>query len=234
MQRERLSKENLIVQTYPNHKDVDNHFYTMLSAFKDKRYFRMNGKLVFVIYNYEDIPDLNYFISRWQELAKKTGLPGFYFIAHIIKLEDLENPLMQKIDGINLHLLGKSFYESKLNRLLSWILNRPLGVVSYSKAMLKWENEKIKQEKIFPTIYPNWDTTPRIGSSGQVLQNSSPKLFKKHVKRILKMIDHKTQGNKVIFLKSWNEWAEGNYMEPDLKFGKGFINALKESLDEKF
>lgn len=228
----RLSKQNLMIQTYPNKEDVDNHFNTMLPAFKDERYFRIQDKLVFVIYDYEDIPDLNYFIDRWQELAKENGLPGFYFIAHIIRLEDINNPSIQKMDSINLHTLGKSFNESKYHRLLSWILNRPLGVISYSKAMRKWENEIIKEEKIFPTIYPNWDTTPRIGSLGQVLQNSSPVLFKKHVKRILKMINHKSKDNKVIFLKSWNEWAEGNYMEPDLKFGKGYIKALKESLDE--
>jgi hypothetical protein len=28
-------------------------------------------------------------------------------------------------------------------------------------------------------------------------------------------------------LKSWNEWGEGNYMEPDLKYGKGYIKALR-------
>lgn len=38
--------------------------------------------------------------------------------------------------------------------------------------------------------------------------------------------------NKIVFLKSWNEWGEGNYMEPDLKYGKGFIRALHDALEE--
>jgi hypothetical protein len=98
--------------------------------------------------------------------------------------------------------------------------------------MYKWENEIIKEERVFPTIYPNWDTTPRINIEGQVLLNSTPTLFKKHVKRILNLIKNKKDNNKVIFLKSWNEWAEGNYMEPDLRFGKSYITALKEALVE--
>jgi hypothetical protein len=55
-------------------------------------------------------------------------------------------------------------------------------------------------------------------------------LFKKHCIEVLKGVRHKE--NKLIFLKSWNEWGEGNYMEPDLKFGKGYINALAEAKKE--
>jgi hypothetical protein len=65
-----------------------------------------------------------------------------------------------------------------------------------------------------------------------VLHNSTPVLFKKHVTRLLNLISNKNNADKVIFLKSWNEWAEGNHMEPDLKYGKGYIHALKEALDE--
>ena len=60
----------------------------------------------------------------------------------------------------------------------------------------------------------------------------TPALFKKHVKMILNRIKDKPDEDKVIFLKSWNEWAEGNYMEPDLKWGKGYIRALREALEE--
>ena len=42
------------------------------------------------------------------------------------------------------------------------------------------------------------------------------------------MIAHKK--NKVVFLKSWNEWGEGNYMEPCLKHGHGYIEALNQAL----
>ena len=67
---------------------------------------------------------------------------------------------------------------------------------------------------------------------GSVLKGSTPAKFKKHVKQILNLISTKDESDSVIFLKSWNEWAEGNYMEPDLKFGKGYIIALKKALVE--
>jgi hypothetical protein len=228
----RLSKENLMIQSYPGLEDIDLHFYKMLPTFKDCRYYKIENRLVFVIYNHFDIPDVDYFMDRWQNLARENGLSGFFFISHINDENKINADLIKKFDAINLHLLPSSFNPTRVNKFLSWLLNRPLDIVDYSKTMKKWESDIFKEDKVFPTIYPNWDTTPRISMMGQVLQNSTPEYFKVHVKRILSLISHKKASNKVIFLKSWNEWAEGNYMEPDLKFGKGYINALKSAIDE--
>jgi len=228
----RLSQEILIEQTYPNRKDIDEHFYAMLPVFKDKRYYHLHDKLVFVFFRTEAVIDLDYFIDRWQKLAIRNGLPGFFFIGHTVTIRNIGSNIYNKLDAINIHLLHDAFIGSRYQTLLSWFLHRPLNVVPYSKALYKWENDICKKERIFPCIYPNWDTTPRLGSIGSVLHNSTPVLFKKHVRRILSLISNKNDSDKVIWLKSWNEWAEGNYMEPDLRYGKGFIQALKEALEE--
>ena len=228
----RLSKELLIEQKYPGKQDVDDHFYTMLPMFKDKRYFKLHGKLVFVLYCFEDIVDSDYFMKRWQQLAIENDLPGFYFVGHTSKVDNVDNKLYKKLDAINLHLLSTTFNETMYKRLLAWLFNKPLNVVSYANALFKWENELIKKDKIYPTIYPNWDTSPRIGVIATILKDSTPELFRKHVNRILKLISHKNESDRVVFLKSWNEWAEGNYMEPDLRFGKGYIEGLRKSLNE--
>ena len=81
---------------------------------------------------------------------------------------------------------------------------------------------------VYPTIIPNWDHTPRSGTEGSVFQNSTPELFRKHVKAVLEMVRKKNIKSQIIFLKSWNEWAEGNYIEPDLKYGKKYIEVLGE------
>ena len=45
---------------------------------------------------------------------------------------------------------------------------------------------------------------------------------------------HKPKEERIVFLKSWNEWAEGNYMEPDLKFGRGYLEALLKAINNVF
>ena len=79
-------------------------------------------------------------------------------------------------------------------------------------------------------MIPNWDNTARRGIGAMVLHNATPENFYKHCKDVFTMIAHKK--NKVVFLKSWNEWGEGNYMEPCLKYGHGYIEALSQALKE--
>jgi hypothetical protein len=86
---------------------------------------------------------------------------------------------------------------------------------------------------VYPSIFPNWDHSPRSGRKGHILHNSHPEKFKKHVREVLQMVKQKSKEHQVIFLRSWNEWAEGNYMEPDLKFGKGYLQALKEAREKE-
>ena len=47
----------------------------------------------------------------------------------------------------------------------------------------------------------------------------------------LDIIKNKSDEHKILFLMSWNEWGEGNYMEPDIEFGKGYLNALKTVIE---
>lgn len=107
-----------------------------------------------------------------------------------------------------------------------------MNMVEYSNAIKAIDTDKFELPTIYPTVIPMWDPSPRRGISSLIYHNSTPALFKKHVKMILNRIKDKPDEDKVIFLKSWNEWAEGNYMEPDLKWGKGYIKALREALDE--
>ena len=96
------------------------------------------------------------------------------------------------------------------------------------------QNEE-KESYVYPSIIPNWDHTPRSGHKGSVFHNSTPALFEKHVKEVFLTISNKKENDKIVFLKSWNEWGEGNYMEPDLRFGKKYIEVLGSlrELEEK-
>lgn len=88
-----------------------------------------------------------------------------------------------------------------------------------------------KDPQVIPTLIPCWDHSPRSNRGGLILHNSTPELFQKHIKQIFNIVKHKSEQNQFIFLKSWNEWAEGNYMEPDLKWGKQYIKVLKKEIE---
>ena len=242
-----LKPKLLIKQGYGGVKDYTDQFYTYLSAFKDERYFKTHGKLLFMIYAADLIPDLEIFISTWQHLADKEGLPGFYFITHMDRphLFDKLAPLYQKgIDAVNLSYLHVPFEHTikgvlKNNKICRKLLNfweskisfSPI-TIEYAKAIKYLDTEEFEKENIIPTIIPNWDHTPRSGRFGKVYKNSSPFLFGQHTDNVLKRLKKKGMEDRIVFLKSWNEWGEGNYLEPDEEYGEQYIETLRNCLDK--
>jgi hypothetical protein len=85
----------------------------------------------------------------------------------------------------------------------------------------------------YPVVLPNWDNTPRSGVNGVVLKDNSPEAFAALLRRACNLVKSRNPQRRLIFIKSWNEWAEGNYLEPDLRFGSRFLLALKEVFDSE-
>jgi len=234
-----IKKDKLLVeQTYFGESDYRAHFEIVLEAFKDSRYIKVGNKPVFLIFDVVNFPfEL---ISFWDKWAKESDFKdGIYFVANVNKNQIKSKQFIlekgfsaityQKMSNLYLQKgkIDKALFRIKgfLNKI---IFNKPIFTMDYKKSYPYFVGEDEKEEDIIPFMIPNWDHTPRSGLNGTLLNNSSPELFKLHAKQILDCVENKN--NKLVFLKSWNEWAEGNYMEPDLKFGKGYIKALHDAL----
>ena len=105
-------------------------------------------------------------------------------------------------------------------------------VISYKRAIRKAIYDVDYREDVYPTMMPNWDHTPRSNDGGSVLHNANPDYFEQHALDVIKTTTNKSSDNRIVFLKSWNEWGEGNYMEPDLRYGMGYIHALRNVIDK--
>lgn len=238
-----LSQELLFDQQYPGQQDYDDHFYFLLDVFKDKRYYKIDGRLVFVVYNLVDFKKGNVeeFKARWQILAKENGLPGFYFVSFANTESEIELPEHKHFDATILCLLKKpvigdnqSFLSRRfvsLKGLFSKWFNKPMITFDYSKVYHDFSSITFKNTRVYPVLLPNWDNSPRRGAGGTIFYNSTPGFFKKHCQEVFNLVCEKEEKDNIVFLKSWNEWGEGNYMEPDLEYGHGYIDALREAID---
>jgi hypothetical protein len=230
----------LIEQLYPGDQDNTDHFYAVLDAFKDQRYLRKDNKPIFVVYKPFLIPDAANFIKMWRALALKEGFEGLHFIGHTEKASNIAAIMDMGFDAINIVRNGEYAYNKHLLKriliptILYKFFRRPLKI-SYALMIQYFVQNEEKERYVYPSIIPNWDHTPRSGRKGSVFHNSTPALFEKHVKEVFLTISNKKENDKIVFLKSWNEWGEGNYMEPDLRFGKKYIEVLGSlrKLEEK-
>ncbi|MBI4929790.1 MAG: glycoside hydrolase family 99-like domain-containing protein [Bacteroidetes bacterium] len=237
-----MSNNTLLKQEYPGKEDYIAHFYAMLDAFKDERYLTVNGKRLFFIYSPHSIPNVNEFTTLWQDLAEKEGINSFYFIgATHLEEEPVYDGFMGSVQLAPFECLNKK-YPDKLERMFLRLSKKgitsmlkkssqmPRKVHEYIELLEYLNNKKLKKNEL-PLIMPNWDNTARSGLNGSVLTDSSPELFSEVIKNAIKKIDHiHNQDERIIFVQAWNEWAEGNYLEPDRKFGHGYLKAIKKNI----
>ncbi len=223
-------KKCLAEQKYLGKEDNEKHFYKLMKAFQDPRYIKYDGKLLFVIYKPLEFQGLKEFMDQWNNLAAKNGLPGFYFVGYTYDCQKeyklLKELGLKKI--ITCHLFDLRYKQDKwdtfYNRFVRRFLKRPV-LVDYGKYNKYLITSDELNSDIIPTILPNWDHSPRGGNGSLVFSNATPENFEKHVKEVVEILEKK--GQVFCFLKSWNEWGEGNYVEPDLRFGRGFLEVIK-------
>ena len=230
---------DLLIQEYPGEKDIIAHFNAVLPAFKDRRYITVDGKPLFLIWAPFDMPDIKSFFNIWNSMAKENGLiNGIHFVGigagwrdNFPKVFDLGCDAVSPSNYWGAELSIDNFKYVKLFKgLLRKFFPRvaPLKKYRYSDIIKYFYTAFDEREDVYPQIVPNYDRTPRAGRRADIYYGSTPELFKKHVQDAVRIVSKKSDEHKIIFLKSWNEWAEGNYMEPDLKFGHGYLDALRE------
>ena len=224
----------LIEQTYPGERDHRAHFDYLLPVLTDPRHLTVNGLPLLLIYNPSAIPDVRRFTDLWRELAIKAGLPGLHLVG--VTVDRRWNPTQSGFDGCT---------SQKLPSVRGWVSRRH---------PIEWTKQKLEEMRRMPTIcayedafeglmpetfggvinYPlvihAWDNTPRSGRNGLVLQGSNPELFRRVLRRAFDMRSKAPPEQRLVFLKSWNEWAEGNHLEPDLKFGHGYLEVIRQEM----
>ena len=253
-------KDRMIVkQRYLGEEDYTMHFQEVLPAFRDTRYITIEGKPLFAIFDPYNFQDVSNFIKTWQRLAKGNGLKGIYFIAMSNSTSTLQRnadgtlkrvaPNLQSSERVYNDLLNLGFnginsfgksraemlYMGKYMRAVKKLLHQylpflPTHCINYEKITQHFFAPEDNWQNVYPSIFPQWDRTPRAGNSEGVYINATPTGFKKHIQDALNIIKNKDVEHQILFLRSWNEWGEGNYVEPDLKYGHGFLDAIKETI----
>lgn len=239
----------LIEQTYPGRKDYEDHFYYLLEAFSDDRYIKVDGKPVFNVYMPLNLPDASAFANLFNELAIKEGFPGMFLIGSRVPFE--WNPHDHGFDAVigseaaQLRYRQQSKFKKpryavkRTQQILEKVAGKKIfspfdkpAVMDYADVIDRLITDRHFDFDYYPCVVPNWDNTPRAGSAGLVFHNSTPQLFKKHLQQGIDKIKHLPQQRQFVFIKSWNEWAEGNYLEPDRAFGYAYLEVIKEVLED--
>ena len=222
------SEEVLLEQSY-SIEDDDEHFAYLLPFFEDPRYIRVGGKPLFLVYRPQDMPDPGGFAERWRKRAREAGLAGI----HIAGVEAHTVPVDPRGFGFDSTIgflpVDPIPYEGDIviERFDDEVVDYPLTVANVVKSGL------VRPWPFAPAVTPRWDNTPRRKTNARIYANASPEVFEDwvtHASEASRPLDPSDSSSRFVFVVAWNEWAEGNHIEPDERFGHRFGDALRDGL----
>jgi len=213
------------------------HARSLLPAFADPRAIKVDGRPLFLVYRPKDLPEPERTTDVFRQACLENGLPEPYLVgvnAHCRR----ENCKLIGFDHTldfrpQLGALPGAFKEGrnwdKLRRnLRQGILSPDLTVYEYGKAIAQMEKAPDDFDKI-PSVFVGWDNTPRRGEKGIVVRNTSPQRFERYLADTIAEAKPIGADGKLVFINAWNEWAEGNHLEPDQEHGHAFLEAVRRA-----
>lgn len=233
----------LLEQTYPGVDDHKAHFSLLLNAFRDGRYLRVDNKPIFIIYSPSSLPDSKSFVDLWQQMAQEAGLPGLHLIGMSNDIHDRDALWFDQVMPFgpgdfleNIAPLGpikrllRRVSATKWGNVLSdkhrSLLNAPIRH-DFSEIVRFAFSKVPDDERYVPCIIPGWDNTPRSGRRGIVVENATPELFEVYLEKALVRVAERRPEERLVFIKAWNEWAEGNFLEPASDTGSSYLDAVQ-------
>jgi hypothetical protein len=243
-------KSILMEQNYPGRTDEELHFRWAQKAFEDPRYLRVDGKPMFVIFAPHDMPSTEAFCEHWRELAQKAGYPGLHLVAisntYAPGIDRYHNPILKPFDAIT-QLVPQDYLETiakttkrrdlirrwkelnfgrGLNDLKPKSWRRPTRI-SYKDVVAHALEDMPQGERFLPSVLPGWDNTPRSSYRGVVYEGETPALFRTLLQKAVRHVSSNSPDHRIVFLKAWNEWAEGNIVEPDALNGHDYLDVIR-------
>lgn len=238
-----MENEILIQQVY-SASDDEAHIRHLIPIFTDPRYIKVDEKPIFLVYRANWLPDPLRTTEIWRREAERAGLPGL-FLVRVESLPELTGdprplgfdsalefqPRWQLLDGLRIYRR-------------QWWHRRRLGTGEAGFIRFRvYEYDHFVQAAMAmpPPTYPmirgvcvGFDNTARRRDGGVILKDSTPESYARWLSSVVRTNGslklHKAPEEQFIFINAWNEWAEGNHLEPCQKWQRAYLEATRDAL----
>jgi len=233
-------REVLITQAHSHDDDVA-HIRALIPAFQDRRYIRIHGKPLFLVYRTDRLPDARRTAAIWRDEAARAGIGDLFLVAVESHVGDIE-PTAAGVDGTvefspNWAVPGVPLFRGRKR----YELLRKIGVISqayhehsvfdYQVMADQMLGKPQPVHKRFLCVMPSWDNTPRRATNAYILHGSTPQGYESWLRTAVRRTVERFSGDeRIVFINAWNEWGEGCHLEPDQRWGHAYLEATRRAL----
>jgi lipopolysaccharide biosynthesis protein len=253
-------EKHVLLEQKHSPEDALSHIRALIPCFKDARYIRINNKPVMAIYRSTIIPNIGEMLEVWRTEAARHNMelylcrvesheqvgaehlkPGFDAAIDFAPFYGMKKNALRYLEGINSGRIS-SLTKAAANKICRAVLqtapfpnHEPDSIYNYDDIVANSiEKQASCSYKLFPCCSPGWDNTSRRKKGRQIVINNTPDMFGKWFEYQAKYVAETFDADeRLVFVNAWNEWAEGNHLEPCRKWGKQYLEKIRSIMDER-
>lgn len=218
-----LSGNVLVEQRFSEADDLA-HIRWLVRAFADDRYIKIDGRPLLLVYRSDLLPDPKRTADLWRAESQAAGFPDIY-LAMVESRNKNDDPRPIGFDA------SVGFRSDAFERITAPSdAYREHVVLDYEATIDAALRRGPTPWKRFPGVMVGWDNTARRQNGAVIFQGATPEAYERWLRGTIESVSDVRPEENLIFVAAWNEWAEGNHLEPDRHYGRGYLEATRRAL----
>ena len=229
----------LMAQEY-SIEDDRRHMQALAPALRDRRCIRVKDRPLFMVYRAFRLPDPQRTVAVWRAEAKRLGIGEIYLCC----VESLGSE-QGFVDSCGFDAAVEFAPDWRclgpaLGRKIAWRLAARVGLIGrsylinsvfdYRQLAANMLAKGVPEYLRYPCVSPSWDNSARRARGAFILHGASPEVYEWWLEEVLKRFQPPSPDENLIFINAWNEWGEGNHLEPCQRWGRKYLEATRNAL----
>ena len=214
----------LMPQEFSEQDDLA-HIRWLLDAFGDRRYLAIGDRPLMLVYRPELLPEPKRTFDIWRTEAQRAGLPDLY-LCYV----ESHGPPQGGPSAFGMDASVRFMPNQDQQVFVPVEGTRGNRLIDYPSAAESHLRRDPPDWKVFPSVMVSWDNTARRPYGATIFDGATPEAYEQWLRKTVELVADVPEEENYLFILAWNEWAEGNHLEPDRRYGRAWLEATRSVL----